>query len=216
MGYFTGMSDSIIPEEKGPFRSILLFGPPGAGKGTLGKFLSSAGNHYHLSSGDIFRGLSPESEAGKVFHRYAGKGKLVPDEVTIEIWHHFVGGLIATNSYFPHEQFLLLDGLPRTVRQVSLIEPYVEVMKIIVLEMGSIEELVSRLHRRALIERRVDDFDEKILRMRMQVYEDETVKVLGHYPDHLIARFNADQPPLNILRDVLVDLSELLSHSKNA
>lgn len=208
------MSKEIISTEMGPYRSILLFGPPGSGKGTLGKFLSSAGNHYHLSSGDIFRGLSPESEAGKLFHSYAGKGKLVPDSVTIQIWHHFVGGLIATNCYFPHEQFLLLDGVPRTLNQASLIEPYIEVMGIIVLEMPNIEGLIGRLKRRALIERRMDDFDEHILRTRMQVYEDETVKLLSHYPEELISRFNADQPPLNVLRDVLVELSELLTHSK--
>jgi adenylate kinase len=94
----------IIPDHPEPFRTCLIFGPPGSGKGTLGKFLSSAGNHFHLSSGDIFRGLSPESPAGKLYHQYAGKGLLLPDEVTIEIWHHFVHGLIATNRYFPSQQ----------------------------------------------------------------------------------------------------------------
>ncbi len=206
--------DQIIPEEKDPLRSLLLFGPPGSGKGTLGRFLSSAGNHYHLSSGDIFRGLSPESPAGKIFHKYSGKGKLVPDEVTIEIWHHFVGGLIATNAYFPHEQFLLLDGLPRTIRQAELIEPHIELMHVIVLEMPNIDGLVARLKRRAVIERRIDDLDEEILRNRMQVYQDETFKVLEQYPEEKISRFNADQPPLDLLRDVLVKLSGLLSQSK--
>ena len=194
---------AIIPDEKGPFQSLLIFGPPGSGKGTLGKFLSSAGNHYHLSSGDIFRGLSPESSAGKIFHTYAGEGKLVPDEVTIEIWRHYVGGLIATNAYFPHDQFLLLDGLPRTVQQTKLLESYTEVMHIIVLEMPNVEGLIGRLKRRAIIERRQDDFDEKILHKRMQIYQDETVKVLSQYPKELISNFNADQAPLEVLRDVL-------------
>ena len=84
-----------------PFRSVVVFGPPGSGKGTLGKFLSSAGNHFHLSSGDIFRGLSPESPAGQLYHSYASKGLLLPDEVTIQIWLQYVHGLIATNRYFP-------------------------------------------------------------------------------------------------------------------
>ena len=84
--------ETLIPAVTEPFRAILIFGPPGSGKGTLGKFLSTAGNHYHLSSGDIFRGLSPESPAGKLFHTYASKGHLVPDEVTIQIWRHYVGG----------------------------------------------------------------------------------------------------------------------------
>lgn len=206
--------EKLFEEVPGQLRSIFIFGPPGSGKGTLGKFLSSAGNHYHLSSGDIFRGLSPDSEAGKIFHKYAGKGKLVPDEVTIEIWWNYVKGLIATNCYFPHEQFLLLDGVPRTVRQAELIEPHIDLMHIINLQMPNIEGLITRLKRRAIIERRIDDFDEKILRMRMQVYEDETSRVLEKYPEELISHFNADQPPLDVLRDVLVKLSYLLTHSR--
>lgn len=202
----------LIPDDTEPMRSILIFGPPGSGKGTLGKFLSSAGNHYHLSSGDIFRGLSPDSPAGKIFHKYASKGELVPDEVTIQIWNHYVKGLVATNAYFPHEQFLLLDGLPRTIRQADLIAPHIEVMQILSLEMPNVEGLIQRLKRRAMIERRMDDFDEKILRTRMQVYQDETVKLLDHYPKDLISPFNADQPPLDVLRDVLVKLSYLLAH----
>ena len=150
----------IIPDDKGALRCILIFGPPGSGKGTLGKFLSSAGNHYHLSSGDIFRGLSPESSAGKLFHRFASKGELVPDEVTIEIWHRYVKGLITTNAYFPHNQYLLLDGLPRTLHQADLIDSHIEVMQVISLEMPNVEGLVARLKRRAVIERRMDDFDE--------------------------------------------------------
>lgn len=203
---------SLIPEEKGPFRSILLFGPPGSGKGTLGKFLSSTGNHYHLSSGDIFRGLSPESVVGKVFHKYAGKGKLVPDEVTIEIWKHYVRGLIATNSYFPHEQLLLLDGLPRTKRQMKMIEAHIDLIHVIVLEMADMKGLISRLKRRAIIERRIDDFDEEILMTRMNIYKEETAKILSHYPSESISYFNADQAPLEVLRDVLVELSSLLTH----
>src|SRR3972149_12161255 len=110
-----------------PLQAVLLFGPPGSGKGTLGKFLSSAGNHFHLSSGDIFRGLSPESPAGKLYHNYAGKGLLLPDEITIQIWHHFVHGLIATNRYFPEQQLLLLDGIPRTIRQAALLQKYIRI-----------------------------------------------------------------------------------------
>ena len=109
-------TDTLITQYNEPLRSILIFGPPGSGKGTLGKSLSSAGNHFHLSSGDIFRGLSPESPAGKVYHNYAGKGLLLPDDTTIQIWHHYVHGLIATNRYFPEQQLLLLDGIPRTLR----------------------------------------------------------------------------------------------------
>ena len=122
--------------------------------------------------------------------------------------------MIATNSYFPTEQFLLLDGLPRTLQQADFIESHVEVKQIISLEMPNIERLIARIKRRAVIERRTDDFDEKILRNRMQVYKNETVKLLGRYPKSLVSTFNADQPPLDVLRDVLIKLSFLLTHSR--
>ncbi|HSX11552.1 MAG TPA: nucleoside monophosphate kinase [Chlamydiales bacterium] len=204
--------ESIIPEPREPFRAVLIFGPPGSGKGTLGKFLSSAGNHFHLSSGDIFRGLSPESPAGKLYHNYAGKGLLLPDEVTIQIWDHFVHGLIATNRYFPSQQLLLLDGIPRTQRQADLLVKHVKIEGVIVLEVKNVEVLIKRLQRRALIEKRTDDMDAKVLRTRMEVYERDTVQLLKHYPSQLISRFNADQKPLEVLRDVLVGLSNLLAH----
>jgi adenylate kinase len=193
-----------------PFRSVLLFGPPGAGKGTLGQFLGTAGSHRHLSSGEIFRGLSPESPAGKLYHTYAGKGLLLPDEVTIEIWHHYVHGLIATNRYFPSQQLLLLDGIPRTLRQADLLSRYIKVEGIIILQIDNEEALIKRIQRRALIEKRSDDMDPKILKTRLQ---QDTLKLLKYYPASLQTRFNADQKPLEVLRDVLVSLSGLLSHS---
>ncbi len=208
------MEAPLIEENHPPFRSILIFGPPGAGKGTLGKFLSSEGNHFHLSSGDIFRGLSPESPAGRLFHAYAGKGHLVPDEVTLQIWRHYVGGLIATNRYFPHQQFLLLDGVPRTLKQAELFDPFLKILHIIVLDTRNYDALIKRMQRRAVIERRMDDADDKVLLTRMQVYEKETSKLLEHYPSRLISRFNADQRPLEVLRDVLVRHCDLLSHSE--
>lgn len=204
-------TEALIPHHDEPFRAVLLFGPPGSGKGTLGKFLSSAGNHFHLSSGDIFRGLSPESPAGKLFHSYAGQGLLLPDEITIQIWHHFVHGLIATNRYFPNEQLLLLDGLPRTVRQAELLQKYIQIERIIALEIDNTEPLIKRIQRRALIEKRTDDLDTKVLRTRMEVYKKDTLKLLKHYPEQTISRFNAEQKPLEVLRDVLVGLSTLLS-----
>ena len=208
-------NQSLLEKFDHPLRSILIFGPPGSGKGTLGKFLSSAGNHFHLSSGDIFRGLSPESPAGKLYYTYASKGHLLPDEATACIWHNYVEGLIATNRYSPHQQILLLDGVPRTVGQAALLDKHLNILKIIVLETSNTEGLIQRMKRRALIERRVDDLDEKVLRTRMEVYKNETATLLDHYPKSVISRFNADQRPLEVLRDVLIELSDLLSHNEN-
>ena len=82
---------------------------------------------------------------------------------------------------------------------------------IIVLEVKDTENLIKRLQRRALIEKRHDDMDSKILRKRMEVYTQDTAKLLKHYPKSLISRFNAAQKPLQVLRDVLVGLSDLLA-----
>ncbi|HEY5259038.1 MAG TPA: nucleoside monophosphate kinase [Rhabdochlamydiaceae bacterium] len=199
----------ILASEE-PFRSILLFGPPGSGKGTLGKFLSLAGGHIHLSSGDIFRGLSPDSPGGKLHQAYSDKGRLVPDEITVEIWHNYVDGLIDTNQYAPRHQLLLLDGIPRTVKQAELLDPYLNVVQVIVLKVDDVDALIGRMKRRAAIEKRVDDNDPEVFRTRMQVYQQETLKLLSHYPSSLISTFNANQRPLEVLRDVLDKLCPLL------
>ena len=194
-----------------PFKSIIIFGPPGSGKGTLGKALGAGGNHFHLSSGDIFRGLAPDSPAGKLYHTYAHKGHLLPDAITIDIWHHYVLGLIDTNRYYPEKQLLLLDGIPRTVAQAIELEKHISVSRIINLQVPNVEVLIKRLQRRAVIEKRVDDMDESVLKKRMEVYERETLKLLNHYPADLISTFDGSKKPLDVLKDVLVELSGVLS-----
>lgn len=173
--------------------------------------MSAAGNHLHLSSGDIFRGLSPDSPAGQLFHSYASKGHLVPDNVTLTIWHNYVLGLIATNKYFPAQQFLLLDGIPRTYEQAKLLDEYIDVLHVIVLKIDNKQKLVERMKRRALIEGRHDDMNEEVLMTRFEVYEQSTESLLKHYPKSKITYINADQKPLEVLKDILNNLSSLLS-----
>jgi len=119
--------------------------------------------------------------------------------------------LIATNRYFPKRQLLLLDGIPRTMGQTALLDAHLAVAHIIVLEMPNIESLVSRMQKRARIEGRADDIDPAVLQTRMRVYETQTAELLSHYPSALISRFNADQKPAEVLRDVLVSLSQILA-----
>jgi len=190
-------------------KTVILFGPPGSGKGTLGRVLCMAGNHLHLSSGEIFRGLDPNSPAGAIFQQYASQGFLVPDQVTIDIWHHYVEGLIATNSYCPKKQLLFLDGLPRTLRQAEILDQYIEVVQIIVLDIQDVEELKRRLLRRGGIEKRVDDQSVEVLQTRMQVYENETRKLLSHYPLSLVSHFNASLRPIEVVKEVLNKLTSI-------
>lgn len=204
------MSHTVIPPFEGKFESILLFGPPGAGKGTLGKSLSSVGSHFHLSSGDIFRGLPVNSPAGKIVHKYTSKGQLVPDEATVQIWYYYMSGLIATNKYYPQDQLLLLDGIPRTCKQVDILKKYINIKKVVVLEVENQEDLLERLQKRALIERRQDDLDPEVFKTRMEIYQKETFAILESIDPDKIVKFKADQKPLEVLRDVLVKLSGVL------
>jgi adenylate kinase len=204
--------DSLFSSYKGKFSAILIFGPPGVGKGTLGHLLATSKEQYHLASGEIFRTLTPYSAAGKLFYSYASRGELVPCEPTVQIWRHYVEGLIATNVFLPDAQDLLLDGFPRTVAQAKLLEEFVTVRHVILLESESQEELIKRLQRRVRSEGRFEDMPKEAIERRFSVYENEIDPLMQHYPSHMVSRINADQKPLEVFRDVLVKLSHMLSH----
>lgn len=201
----------IVEPFEGKYSSVLLFGPPGVGKGTLGRFLASGGDQFHLSSGDIFRSLPSNSAAGKLFYEYAKQGDLVPDEITVEIWQHYVQGLIATNAYNPQGQHLLLDGIPRTLEQAQLLDETIKVRHIIVLESSNLDQLISQLQCRARTEGQIEGVDPKVINQRIHAYQREIEKLLAFYPSHLVSKVNGEQKPLEVLRDVLVRLSHILN-----
>ncbi|MDD7987071.1 nucleoside monophosphate kinase [Lentisphaera marina] len=194
-------------------KAILLFGPPGAGKGTVGAKLTNVSGNYHLSTGDIFRGLPPESPNGKVFYSYANEGKLVPDDVTIEIFWRYMQGLIDTNKFDPSTQYIFLDGMPRTAEQAKILDQYVEVVKIISLKVTNDDEIVERLAKRAKIEKRADDADKSIVLNRLAQYREKTQVVLDHYDDAIISEFDAQKTPLEVFRNVLDGTLEVLNQS---
>lgn len=205
---------ATIEQYTGKFRTTLIFGPPGSGKGTVSKTLSGAGNMCHVSTGDIYRGISKETPAGKILDSYMSKGALVPDEVAVEIWHQYMMGLISTNRFLPVSQFLLLDGMPRTMNQAKVLDQHLQVEHIILLEVKNEDELIRRLQRRAKLEGRIDDADEKVLRKRFEVYRTQTSEVLEYYPEEVITRINGQQYPLEVLRDILEALATPLSLPK--
>lgn len=203
--------DSFLEKKPGKYRCFLIFGPPGAGKGTMSKLLAQVANLFHLSSGDIFRGISPQSAVGQLVNSYSSKGLYVPDDVTIKICLHFVEGLIATNRYAPDEQYILLDGIPRTLEQAQELDQYVEVEQVIRLDVPDENELIRRLKGRAAQEGRADDSNEEVLRTRLEVYREKTENILSHYPQDKIKTFNAAQPIPCVLRDILVGLGESIT-----
>src|SRR3954467_5833993 len=149
-------------------KTILLFGAPGSGKGTQGKIIGTIPGFMHSSTGDIFRSLDLQSDVGRKFWEYAGRGELVPDEFTISLWKQYIKGLEFINQFHPENEFLVLDGLPRNVKQKQLLDDIIDVKKILSLRADR-TKMVERLRRRALKENRFDDASDEVIDKRMEV-----------------------------------------------
>lgn len=195
-----------------PFSSILLFGPPGVGKDLLGNFISQAGSQVYLSLGDIFLRYPIESPIRQLFHKYAVTGALIPDEDVVRIWNYYVQGLISTGRYLPDQQDLLISGLPRTVRQAELLDSYLYVRHVIILEAQDEKNLLKRTQQSLYNKGRLHEVSLEVLQKRMSSYQKDIEAIIGHYPLHKISRINAEQKPLEVLRDVLSRLAHVFSN----
>jgi adenylate kinase len=184
-------------------QTVLLFGPPGCGKGTQGKALGSIPGFYHCSCGDVFRRLDPNSDIGRIFIEYSSRGELVPDEVTVRMWHSHLRRMQAVGTYKPHTDLLVLDGIPRNVEQARMLNDEIDVLKVFHLVARDENKMIERLRRRALKENRMDDAKESVIRHRWEVYHQETAPVLAYYPSDLVVEVDASNSPAEVLRDVL-------------
>ena len=185
------------------YRSILLFGAPGAGKGTQGKILGAIPHFFHCACGDVFRGLRTDSELGRTFVAYSGRGQLVPDETTVALWRESISQTIAAGRFHPEEDTLVLDGIPRNVEQAAMLDDTLDVTGVYCLRSVNPENLVARIQRRALKENRLDDANLDVIRERLKTYEQETKPVLKFYGKRLVHRIDADQTPAQVLADIL-------------
>jgi adenylate kinase len=185
------------------YRSILLFGAPGAGKGTQGKILGVIPHFFHCACGDVFRNLRPDSELGKLFIDYSGRGQLVPDEPTIELWRQFIDNTTKIGRFHPGQDTLVLDGIPRNARQAEILSDALDVTAVFLLKSMDEDKLIQRIQRRAIKENRLDDANLGVIRDRLRLYERETVPVLNFYGDKLVHHINADQSPGKVLADIL-------------
>jgi adenylate kinase len=185
------------------YRTVLLFGAPGVGKGTQGRLLGAIPGFVHMASGDMFRALDRRSELGRKFLDYSSRGLLVPDEVTIEVWKDHVQRRVSQGSFEPQRELLVLDGIPRNVAQAKALAGHLLVLRVVHLRPPDVEEMVCRLRRRALKEGRHDDADEAVIRRRFEVYEEETAPVLRQYDAGLIAEVGAVGSPAEVLLGVL-------------
>ncbi len=188
------------------YRTILMFGAPGSGKGTHGKILGAIPGFVHCSCGDVFRNLSPETPLGKIFVEYSSRGQLVPDEPTIQLWQQFAHGLTATGRFHPSRDTLVLDGIPRSVHQAEMLRKFVRVTAVFYMCSANFENLVARMQRRALKDNRLDDANIEVIRARLKTYERETKPVLNFYGKKIVHRINTDGTPsqtfLKILRHI--------------
>ena len=185
------------------YRSILLFGAPGSGKGTQGKILGAIPHYFHCACGDVFRRLQPDSEIGRTFIEYSSRGQLVPDETTIALWRESIGKVIASGQFHPGKDTLVLDGIPRNVAQAGMLRDTLDVTGIYYLRSTNLKSLVVRIQHRAIKENRFDDVNLSVIRQRLKTYEKETKPVLKFYGKRLVHEINADQTPGKVLADIL-------------
>ena len=185
------------------YRTILLFGAPGSGKGTQGKILGSIPNFFHCACGDVFRNLTIENELGRTFIEYSSRGELVPDDTTIRLWRQSIDSAKATHRFHPDRDMLVLDGIPRNVPQAEILREALDVRAVFNLTCSDMQKMVERLQRRALRENRLDDANLTVIQTRLKTYEKDTKPVLDFYGPKLVHMVDSTQTPVNVLRDIL-------------
>ncbi len=159
--------------------NIVLFGPPGAGKGTQSEKIITKYDLTHISTGDLFRKhLGEGTELGKLAQKYMDEGNLVPDEVVIGMVEDKINAV-------PDAKGFIFDGFPRTVAQAEALDVVLQnkqtpISCMVALDVHE-EELKKRIKERAKTSGRVDDQDDDKINNRIQVYNNETAPVAGFY-----------------------------------
>lgn len=185
------------------FKTLLIFGAPGSGKGTQGRTLGTIPGFYHCACGDVFRGLDVQSKLGREFLKYSSKGKLVPDEITVELWSKWIETVVEAGQFKPNRDFLVLDGIPRNMEQAKLMKDFIDIKHIFHLSCPDRDKLVARLKNRALKENRLDDANEEIIRNRLAIYEAESKPMLQYYKKLSRHDIDASLSPVEVLYRIL-------------
>ena len=191
------------------YRTVFLFGAPGAGKGTQGRILGTIPNFFYCACGDVFRNLRVENPLGRQFIKYASRGLLVPDEPTVQLWREFIDNATRSGLFHPERDTLVLDGIPRNLNQARILKDSLDVRAIFYLRCKDLEKMVERLQRRALRENRLDDANLSVIRRRLKTYERETEPVLKFYGRKLVHVINSEQTPQKVFHDLLGHITKI-------
>jgi adenylate kinase len=191
------------------YRTILLFGAPGSGKGTQGKILGSIPGYFHCACGDVFRSLKTDSNVGRIFLEYSSRGALVPDEPTVNLWRYFIDGSTKTGRFRPDADVLVLDGIPRNLPQAEMLQNDLDVKAVFYLGCRQEQVLIERLQRRALKENRLDDANLDTIRQRLVTYERESRPVLDFYDPKVLRHLDAGQSPAKVFLDILNEVVKI-------
>jgi len=200
----------LEPDMSTTYRSLLLFGPPGVGKGTQGARLGAEAGYVHLATGDIFRSLDKQTPEGQEFLKYSTQGLLVPDELTMRIWASHVKKMIAGGQYDPERDVLVLDGMPRSLEQAKALEDHIEPLGILSLVVPDEDEMVRRILKRGEASGRPDDLDEATIRRRFDEYREKTAPVLAHYDPALVHEIDG----MGTIDEVFVRVKEAADKSR--
>jgi len=185
------------------YRTVLLLGAPGSGKGTQGKILGSIPNFFYFACGDAFRNLRIDDPIGRTFIEYSSRGQLVPDEPTINLWAKNIQASTLDGEFQPARDTLVLDGFRRNVKQAQMLKDTLDVKGVFNLTCSDPTKMIERLQRRALRENRLDDANLEVIKKRLDIYDRETKPVLDFYGPAVVHHIDSTQSPLNVLRNIL-------------
>ncbi|MBC7883881.1 MAG: adenylate kinase [Saprospiraceae bacterium] len=184
--------------------NLILFGPPGSGKGTQAEKLIEKYSILHISTGDLFRyEMGSNTLLGLKAKEYMSRGQLVPDEVTIGMLKNKVNAN-------PDAKGIIFDGFPRTIAQAVALDDFLaekdtQVTALIALDVPE-DEIVFRLLKRGKTSGRTDDNDETIIRNRIDVYKNETSPVFDYYAAHKKSRLISGMGSIDIIFERLVSV----------
>ncbi len=199
--------DSPAPTNR--FRTFLILGAPGSGKGTQGVVLGHVPRFHHLACGDVFRSLDTRTALGQKFVEYSSRGELVPDDLTVQLWKANVKDRVESHQFKPEIDFLVLDGIPRNVEQARYMEQHIDVLQVFHLSCPDRTELARRLRKRALKDNRFDDASEVVIQKRFATYEAETKPILEYYTKDRVTEIDASESPARVLSEILAKILTL-------